>query len=225
MIAAAGGGARASIDRVADLRARMYTQRDAATACVRLLNASAAIGCAADRARGPLLRLADPLADDVPADSAGAAARRRCASRRVTSVHERGLTRAARAGPRVLLVDEVQLGPLLARLRGDAALAGRVAGVLAAPGPAPPARASLAAAFPLAELAPYAPRAWAWNPGGAGLLREALPAPVLLLDSAAAADAARRAAANARQARPPAPPVRCAAGGGVRRTARLRLLR
>ena len=113
------------------------------------------------------------------------------------------------AGPWVVLVPEARLGALLARLRADRPLAARVAGVLAAPG-APPAdpdtpgthpAVSLAARFPLAELAPYEPGDWAWNPGGAGLLRAPLPAPVALLDDAAAGDARRRAAANARQAR------------------------
>ena len=113
------------------------------------------------------------------------------------------------AGQRVVLVPEAQLGALLARLRADSPLAARVAGVLALPS-APPTdpdtpgsrpTASLAARFPLAELAPYEPGAWAWNPGGAGLLRAPLPTPVVLLDDGAAADARRRASANARQAR------------------------
>ena len=113
------------------------------------------------------------------------------------------------AGWRVVLVPEAQLGALLARLRADSLLAARVVGVLALPSsqptdphtPGPRPAASLAARFPLAELAPYEPGAWVWNPVGAGLLRAALPAPVALLDDGAAADARRRAAANARQAR------------------------
>lgn len=102
----------------------------------------------------------------------------------------------------MLLVDEAQLEVLLPRLRSDSRLRARVAGVLVAPGAARPLRSSPAAAFPLAELAPYAPGAWAWNTGGADLLRDPLPVPVFLLDGEAAADARRRAAVNTRQARP-----------------------
>ncbi|KAK9832610.1 hypothetical protein WJX81_003488 [Elliptochloris bilobata] len=130
------GGQSGSINRVVDLRAQMYTRRADATACVRLLNASGVIGCAADLAQGALLHLPNASLDDVPHSP---------------------------AGQRVLLVEDAQL------------------------------------AFPQAELAPYPPGGWAWNPGGAGLLRAALPAPVALLDDDAATDARRRAAANARQ--------------------------
>lgn len=217
--AAAGEGC-ASINRVADLRARMQTRRADAAACVRLLNATGVIGCARDLAQGPLRLWPDAQLDDRPHSPDGAP--RRAPSYNALPTLRQGVCTlasllAARAcavpvpaGQRVVLVPEAQLGALLARLRADSPFAARVAGVLVLPGarptdpaetPGPRPTASLAARFPLAELAPYAPGAWAWNPGGAGLLRAPLPAPVALLDDGAAADARRRAAANARQAR------------------------
>ena len=65
----------------------MYTQRDAASACIRLLNASCVIGCAADMEQGPLLHVANALIDIVPNHPAGVTPNTVCATQQTVLVH------------------------------------------------------------------------------------------------------------------------------------------
>lgn len=69
-------------------------------------------------------------------------------------------------------------------------------GVIYDAGPTPRSDSD-ADSFPLAELAPYEPKAYAWNVNGSGIARRNYNFPVMLLNNASATRAAVGAASNA----------------------------
>eukprot|EP00887_Chlorella_sp_A99_P003619 scaffold7.g3619.t1 len=157
-----------------ELQEAMYPRMKGGDACVRLLNATGQIGCAAPGGRdavGTLVRVDAllPAAADYPDGAA-------------------------------VLLPPALLPAFLGAAQADAALAARVAGVLVeALGPGEAAGYSQDAVAPQAEYALYEDRAYAWNPAGTGLSRLDLPFPVFQLDGETTAQARARAAYNAEQ--------------------------
>lgn len=188
--------AQSQITNVKDLKAAVYTEmqfsQGGGDACVRLLNASGIIGCSTpgrQRVEGRLQRLEAllPSPDDYPGESrlwwvfggerlaaAGetldAPRSRQCriASTRMQMPHHTHAHPCPRfpiTGGTTFLLPPALLAGFLQQCAASPALASRVVGVLVEPQPQPDY--SQAAQAPLAELALYADRGYAWNPTGA----------------------------------------------------------
>ena len=180
--------AQSQITNVKDLRAAVYTEMDfsrGGDACVRLLNASGTIGCATpgrQPTEGRLQRLDAllPSSDDypgactvwwmlgwvnaqVPKARLPAKPATHCAAGAPSSTLPPSPPPTT-AGGTTFLLPPALLAGFLQQCAASPSLASRVAGVLVEPQPAPDY--SQAERAPLAELALYADRGYAWNPSG-----------------------------------------------------------
>lgn len=62
----AGSFCHSGVNRNSDLQRKIYAEVHNAPACVRLLNATGTVGCAADPVAAPLLSLGNAATDLVP---------------------------------------------------------------------------------------------------------------------------------------------------------------
>jgi nicastrin len=156
-------------DSIRELRAAVYLEPARGDACVRLLRADGAAGCAAPGAapaQGPLAPAgAGTSAADIPPGT-------------------------------VAVVPAAEAGAFLQRAAAEPELRGRLAGVLVEHADDYPGWNAEPSA-PLAEYAPYSKKEYAWNPAGTGAAAAEFPFPIFQLDNETSAPAAARAAANA----------------------------
>ncbi len=61
-----GAACHSGVNQNADLQRKIYAEARNAPACVRLLNATGAVGCAAEPVAAPLLLMSNAAVDPVP---------------------------------------------------------------------------------------------------------------------------------------------------------------